>query len=63
MNVIIPHNVILKSWNSSSQTQHFPFDFVIPLPPPRLARLIVQRDKLGRIIHSETFDILSQTTS
>lgn len=39
--------------DSSCQTQHFPFELVIPLPPPRIIRKITKRDEWGRIIHSQ----------
>ena len=31
-----------------------PFSFVIKLPPPRLKRVIVRRNEIGRIVHSIT---------
>lgn len=43
--------------NSSCQTQHFPFELKIPLPPPRIIRKITKRDEWGRIVHSKTPDI------
>lgn len=38
------------SRNSSYQTQPFPFELIIPLPPSRVARLIITRDGWGRMI-------------
>lgn len=36
-----------------SLTQHFlPFEIKIKLPPPRLAREIIEKDRWGRIINS-----------
>lgn len=41
-------------WNCGDTIQHsIPFEFKIKLPPPRLRRNIVERDYLGRIIHSQ----------
>lgn len=30
-----------------------PFTLIAPIPKPRRERIIVQRDKLGRIVHSK----------
>jgi len=29
-----------------------PFEFIIPMPPPNVARVILERDEKGRIVHS-----------
>lgn len=60
----IVFNVQFKSGDSVSGIQHFvapvlvdtpkiPFELIIDLPKPRYERNIVQRDSLGRIIHSK----------
>jgi len=41
-----------KCGDSQTTTRHFPFEIKIKLPPPRLARQIIERDKWGRIVHA-----------
>jgi len=39
-------------WDSNYTIPQFEFRFSFKLPPPRKARLILQRDESGRIIRS-----------
>jgi hypothetical protein len=46
---------VFKSWEAHSTipTNNFHFKLTFTLPDPRKARLILERDALGRIIHSK----------
>lgn len=54
----IQHFVAPKNFSSQApliliDTPRVPFELIIPLPKPRYERNIVERDALGRIVHSQ----------
>ena len=57
-------------WNGQSGNQHFvfpvlvnssriPYELIINLPKPRYERNIIERDQIGRIIHSKPPEMYS----
>lgn len=43
----------LKNWHNHRKNQYLQFYFSFHLPNPRKERIIVERDELGRIVHSQ----------
>ena len=50
----VKYELYATSRNVQAATRILEIKLRLPLPKPRTERLIVQRDKLGRIVHSKS---------